>query len=70
MIQKFKTTIYSVNNPPITSIAANVILGLAMLGAVLIGTNDFSVRSLAYDLGETLEVQGTLSASPALGSAH
>lgn len=55
-------------NPPVTSIAANIILGLAMLGAVVLGTNDFSVQSLAYDLGETIELQGTLAKTPAVAN--
>lgn len=63
-MRKFKSTLLTMNNPPVTSIAANIILGLAMLGAILIGTNDFTARSLVYDLGATTELQGVLS-SPA-----
>jgi hypothetical protein len=60
-MRKFNFTPTSATNPPVTSIAAHVILGLAMLGAVVIGANDFSVQSLANDLGQTVELQGDLS---------
>lgn len=59
-MRKFRPSYPSVHNPPVTSIAANIILGIAMLGAVLIGTNDFSVQSLAYDLSDTTQLQGEL----------
>ncbi|MEM9392865.1 MAG: hypothetical protein AAGA38_03345 [Pseudomonadota bacterium] len=59
-MRNFKSPYTAGPNPPVTSIAAHVILGLAMLGAVVLGTNDFSVQTLAYDLGETMELQGAL----------
>lgn len=59
---RLKTSALSVNNPPVTSIAAHVILGLAMIGAVLLGTSDFSVRTLAYDLNDTMDLQGHVTA--------
>lgn len=45
---------------PMATVGANIILGLAMLAAILIGTSDISVRSITSDLGGTEDVQGTL----------
>lgn len=45
---------------PMATVGANIILGLAMLAAILIGTSDISIRSITSDLGATEDVQGTL----------
>ncbi|MDJ0994856.1 MAG: hypothetical protein QNI90_14865 [Dinoroseobacter sp.] len=57
-MRSLKTPYPTGPNPPVTSIAAHIILGLAMLGAVVLGAKDFSVQTLAYDIGETMELPG------------
>lgn len=41
--------------------AAHVILAIAMVAAVLIGTSEFDARDMAADLIATQDVQGTLT---------
>lgn len=45
---------------PMACRAAHVILAVAMVAAVLIGTSEFDARDIAADLFATQDVQGTL----------
>jgi len=69
MIRSFKAE-KSPATPPLRTTAAHVVLGVAMLGAVVISSAEVSVPSLALELSESMDLQGTVPASAPTGQQH